>query len=164
MEVPATPGMSVNKTPQEQILDRVALMQKHGLSATEIKAEMKKILPDPMSAKDKAELGKIFAQTNKYNEEAKKAQRDKNSKTNNTTPNEIGEKLYDKLGSTDGPNMMKKYETIAKSKNIPLQDVYKALDDALQLTTESWAFYNVEEDSYDGRVLNLLKQKYPSKF
>ena len=164
VEVPATPDVSVDKTPQEQILDRVALMQKHGLSATEIKAEMKKILPDPMSAKDKAELGKIFAQTNKYNEEAKKAQRDKNSKTNKTTPNEIGEKLYDKLGSTDGPNMMKKYETIAKSKNIPLQDVYKALDDALQLTTESWAFYNVEEDSYDGRVLDMLKQKYPSKF
>ena len=165
VEVPATPDKSVNKTPQEQILDRVALMQKHGLSATEIKAEMKKILPDPMSAKDKAELGKIFAQTNKYNAEAIKAQNDKGSKkTDKTIPKDVGEKLYDKLGSSDGPATLKKYETIAKSKNIPLQDVYKVLDDALQPTTESFWFYNVDEDSYDGRVLNLLKQKYPKKF
>ena len=165
VEVPATPEKSVNKTPQEQILDRVALMQKHGLSATEIKAEMKKILPDPMSAKDKAELGKIFAQTNKYNAEAIKAQNDKSSKkTDKTVPKEIGEKLYDKLGSSDGPATLKKYETIAKSKNIPLQDVYNILDNALQPTTESFWFYNVDEDTYDGRVLNLLKQKYPKKF
>ena len=165
VEVPATPGMSVDKTPQEQILDRVALMQKHGLSATEIKAEMKKILPDPMSAKDKAELAKISAQTNKYNAEAYKAQNDKgNKKTDKTIPKDIGEKLYDKLGSSDGPATLKKYETIAKSKNIPLQDVYNILDNALQPTTESFWFYNVDEDTYDGRVLNLLKQKYPSKF
>ena len=165
VEVPATPGMSVNKTPQEQILDRVALMQKHGLSATEIKAEMKKILPDPMSAKDKAELEKINAQTNKYNAEAIKAQNDKSSKkTDKTVPKEIGEKLYDKLGSSDGPATLNKYETIAKDKNIPLHDVYNILDNALQPTTESFWFYNVDEDTYDGRVLNLLKQKYPKEF
>ena len=165
VEVPATPGMSVNKTPQEQILDRVALMQKHGLSATEIKAEMKKLLPDPMSAKDKAELAKISAQTNKYNAEANKAQNDKNSKkTDKTIPKEIGEKLYDKLGSSDGPAILSKYETIAKDKNIPLYDVYKVLDDALQPTTESFWLYNVDEDRFDGRVLNLLKQKYPKEF
>ena len=165
VEVPATPEKSVNKTPQEQILDRVALMQKHGLSATEIKAEMKKILPDPMSAKDKAELAKISAQTNKYNAEAIKAQNDKNSKkTDKTIPKDIGEKLYDKLGSSDGPAILNTYETIAKSKDIPLHDMYKILDDALQPTTESFWFYNVDEDTYDGRVLNLLKQKYPKKF
>ena len=165
VEVPATPGMSVNKTPQEQILDRVALMQKHGLSATEIKAEMKKILPDPMSKKDKAELEKINAQTMKALAEANKAQNDKgNKKTDKTIPKDIGEKLYDKLGSSDGPATLKKYETIAKSKNIPLQDVYNILDNALQPTTESFWFYNVDEDTYDGRVLNLLKQKYPKEF
>ena len=165
VEVPATPGMSVNKTPQEQILDRIALMQKHGLSATEIKAEMKKILPDPMSKKDKAELEKINAQTMKALAEANKAQNDKgNKKTDKTIPKDIGEKLYDKLGSSDGPATLKKYETIAKSKNIPLQDVYNILDNALQPTTESFWFYNVDEDTYDGRVLNLLKQKYPKEF
>ena len=165
VEVPATPDVSVNKTPQEQILDRIALMQKHGLSATEIKAEMKKILPDPMSAKDKAKLEKINAQTMKALAEANKAQNDKgNKKTDKTIPKDIGEKLYDKLGSSDGPATLKKYETIAKSKNIPLQDVYNILDNALQPTTESFWFYNVDEDTYDGRVLNLLKQKYPSKF
>ena len=165
VEVPATPGMSVNKTPQEQILDRVALMQKHGLSATEIKAEMKKILPDPMSKKDKAELEKINAQTMKALAEANKAQNNKgNKKTDKTIPKDIGEKLYDKLGSSDGPATLKKYETIAKSKNIPLQDVYNILDNALQPTTESFWFYNVDEDTYDGRVLNLLKQKYPKEF
>ena len=165
VEVPATPDKSVNKTPQEQILDRVALMQKHGLSATEIKAEMKKILPDPMSKKDKAELEKINAQTMKALAEANKAQNNKgNKKTDKTIPKDIGEKLYDKLGSSDGPATLKKYETIAKSKNIPLQDVYNILDNALQPTTESFWFYNVDEDTYDGRVLNLLKQKYPSKF
>ena len=165
VEVPATPDVSVDKTPQEQILDRVALMQKHGLSATEIKAEMKKILPDPMSKKDKAELEKINAQTMKALAEANKAQNDKgNKKTDKTIPKDIGEKLYDKLGSSDGPATLKKYETIAKSKNIPLQDVYNILDNALQPTTESFWFYNVDEDTYDGRVLNLLKQKYPSKF
>ena len=165
VEVPATPDKTVNKTPQEQILDRIELMQKHGLSATEIKAEMKKILPDPISAMDKANLEKIHAQTAKALAEANKAQNDKGSKkTDKTIPKDIGEKLYDKLGSTDGPNTMEKYETIAKSKNIPLQDVYKILDDALQPTTESFWFYNVDEDSYDGRVLNMLKQKYPNKF
>lgn len=165
VEVPATPGMSVNKTPQEQILDRVALMQKHGLSATEIKAEMKKILPDPMSKKDKAELEKINAQTMKALAEANKAQNDKGSKkTDKTIPKDIGEKIYDKLGSSDGPATLKKYETIAKSKNIPLQDVYNILDNALQPTTESFWFYNVDEDTYDGRVLDMLKQRYPNKF
>ena len=165
VEVPATPDVSVNKTPQEQILDRVALMQKHGLSATEIKAEMKKILPDPMSKKDKAELEKINAQTMKALAEANKAQNDKGSKkTDKTIPKDVGEKLYDKLGSSDGPATLKKYETIAKSKNIPLQDVYNILDNALQPTTESFWFYNVDEDTYDGRVLDMLKQKYPSKF
>ena len=165
VEVPATPDVSVDKTPQEQILDRVALMQKHGLSATEIKAEMKKILPDPMSKKDKAELEKINAQTMKALAEANKAQNNKgNKKTDKTIPKDIGEKLYDKLGSSDGPATLKKYETIAKSKNIPLQDVYNILDNALQPTTESFWFYNVDEDTYDGRVLNLLKQKYPKEF
>ena len=165
VEVPATPGMSVNKTPQEQILDRIELMQKHGLSSTEIKAEMKKILPDPMSKKDKAELEKINAQTMKALAEANKAQNNKgNKKTDKTIPKDIGEKLYDKLGSSDGPATLKKYETIAKSKNIPLQDVYNILDNALQPTTESFWFYNVDEDTYDGRVLNLLKQKYPKEF
>ena len=165
VEVPATPDTSVNKTPQEQILDRVALMQKHGLSATEIKAEMKKVLPDPMSKKDKAELEKINAQTMKALAEANKAQNNKgNKKTDKTIPKDIGEKLYDKLGSSDGPATLKKYETIAKSKNIPLQDVYNILDNALQPTTESFWFYNVDEDTYDGRVLNLLKQKYPKEF
>ena len=165
VEVPATPDASVNKTPQEQILDRIELMQKHGLSATEIKAEMKKILPDPMSKKDKAELEKINAQTMKALAEANKAQNNKgNKKTDKTIPKDIGEKLYDKLGSSDGPATLKKYETIAKSKNIPLQDVYNILDNALQPTTESFWFYNVDEDTYDGRVLNLLKQKYPKEF
>ena len=165
VEVPATPDVSVDKTPQEQILDRVALMQKHGLSATGIKAEMKKILPDPMSKKDKAELEKINAQTMKALAEANKAQNNKgNKKTDKTIPKDIGEKLYDKLGSSDGPATLKKYETIAKSKNIPLQDVYNILDNALQPTTESFWFYNVDEDTYDGRVLNLLKQKYPKEF
>ena len=97
--------------------------------------------------------------------EANKAQNDKgNKKTDKTIPKDIGEKLYDKLGSSDGPATLKKYETIAKSKNIPLQDVYNILDNALQPTTESFWFYNVDEDTYDGRVLNLLKQKYPKEF
>ena len=60
--------------------------------------------------------------------------------------------------------MLNKYETIAKDKNIPLHDVYKILDNALQPTTESFWFYNVDEDTYDGRVLDMLKQRYPSKF
>ena len=165
VEVPATPDKVVNKTPQEQILDRIALMRQNGLSATEIKAEMKKILPDPMSKKDKAELEKINAQTMKALAEAKKAQNDKdNKKTDKTIPKEIGENLYDKLGSSDGPAILNKYETIAKDKNIPLYDMYKVLDDALQPTTESFWFYNVDEDSYDGRVLDILKQRYPNKF
>lgn len=165
VEVPATPDKAVNKTPQEQILDRIALMQKHGLSAAEIKTEMKKILPDPDSKIDKANLKKIEAQTLKAIAEANKAQKDKSDKKiDSTIPKEIGEKLYDKLGSSDGPAILDKYETIAKDKNIPLHSVYKILDDALQPTTESFWFYNVDEDNYDGRVLDMLKQKYPNKF
>ena len=164
VEVPATPDTFVPKSPQEQILERVALMKKHGLSVADIKAEIKKILPDPISKKEKAELDKIYALTNKALAETKKAENGgSGKKPYNTVPKDIGENLYNMLGSYDGRAMVEKYEAIAKDKNIPLQDVYKILDYALQPTTEGW-FYNVSEETYDERVNALLEQQYPNKF
>lgn len=75
----------------------------------------------------------------------------------------MAEKVTNKLGSIDGSDFLDKMNRIATVNKLPLNEVYKAVNAALDATPESF-YYNVDEGKYEDLVNNMLKQKYGRSF
>lgn len=167
VEVPATPDQRVLKSDKEQMNEKVQIVLNSGLKGKMLSDELARILPPPKTGKEKLELDKLAAEIENKKADTNKtlAETKKGFSTGNTfdIPKDLAEKVTDKLGSIDGSDFLDKMNRIATVNNLPFNEVYKAVNVALDATPES-SFYNVDEGKYEDLVNSMLKQKYGRGF
>ena len=154
----------VPKTRDQLLEDRLTILMNSGLSAKDMKSEYEKLVPTvtgPKTQKEQLEIQKLEAEIAKRNAETKKVMAETgNDKKVKDVPKNIGQTTANTIGASDAAELLSKIDTIAKSNNIPVANLYNIIEQANNRAIETGLFGNVNEEDHENFIKNELWRKY----
>ena len=154
----------VPKTRDQLIEDRLRILMNSGLSAKDMKSEYEKLVPTvtgPKTQKEQLEIQKLEAEIAKRNAETNKVMAETgNDKKVKDVPKNIGQTTANTIGTSDAAELLSQIDTIAKSNNIPVANLYNIIEQANNRAIETGLFSNVNEDDYKNFIKNEIWRKY----
>lgn len=154
----------VPKTREQLLEDRLRILINSNLPASTMQEEYEKLVPTrtgPKTEKEALEIQKLEAEITKKNAETKKVMAETGAdKKGKDVPKNIGQNTANVIGGSDAKDLLNKLDTIARKNNIPIEDMYKILDQANNTVIESGLFNNVNEDAHEKFIKDQLWLKY----